>query len=117
MKEVFIITVDVVEAAAVVLLLVGITGATIRYLYRVAQGDKKTSYPIYRRDLGRTLLLALEILIAADIIETVAIDKTLESVGLLGALVVVRTFLSFALEVELEGRWPWQGAKQETAEE
>ena len=58
--------------------------------------------------LGRTLLLGLEILVAADIVRTVALEATLESVVVLALLVLVRTFLSWALEVEIEGRWPWQ---------
>jgi len=65
------------------------------------------------------LLLTLEFLIAADILETVVIKRSLESLGILAGLVVVRTFLSFALDVELEGRWPWQakldsGSKDES---
>jgi uncharacterized membrane protein len=58
--------------------------------------------------LGRTLLLGLEILVAADIVRTVALEATLESVVVLALLVLIRTFLSWALEVEIEGRWPWQ---------
>lgn len=62
-----------------------------------------------RSDLGRAILLGLEFLVAADIVNTVAIDPTLDSLAVLAGIVVIRTFLSFALEVELEGRWPWQG--------
>ena len=61
-----------------------------------------------RQDLGRGILLGLEILIAADIIRTVAITPTLDGVLVLGVIVLIRTFLSMALQVELEGRWPWQ---------
>lgn len=62
----------------------------------------------FRRDLGRAILLGLEFLVAADIIRTVAEVPTLESVAVLGGIVIIRTFLSFTLEVELVGRWPWQ---------
>ena len=117
MKETFVVAVDVVEAGAVILMLIGLTLSTARYLYGWARENRKAAYTIYRRDLGRSLLLTLEFLIAADIIETVAIEKTLQSVGILGALVVVRTFLSFALEVELSGRWPWQSASSTSSEE
>ncbi len=61
-----------------------------------------------RRMLGRAILTGLELLVAADIIRTVAIDPTLESVLVLGLIVIIRTFLSFSLEVEIDGRWPWQ---------
>ena len=65
------------------------------------------AYTALRRSLGRSILLGLEILVAADIIRTVAVEPTLDSVAVLAAIVAIRTFLSFALEVELEGRWPW----------
>ncbi len=70
-----------------------------------------------RQRLGRGILLGLEFLIAADIILTVAIDLTFESVGVLALIVLVRTFLSFTLEVELTGSWPWQRSNQEKSEQ
>jgi uncharacterized membrane protein len=100
-----------VEGAAVCLLLIGLTVSTTRYISSVFNGNRSAAYEIYRRNLGRTLLLTLEFLIAADILETVTIDRTMASVGLLAILVLVRTFLSFALELELTGRWPWQEPK------
>ena len=72
-------------------------------------GGRLTAYKFLRRRLGRVILLGLEFLVAADIISTVMIDQTLEAVLSLGLVVLVRTFLSWSLEVELEGRWPWQG--------
>lgn len=65
-------------------------------------------YTEFRRALGRSILLGLELLVAADIIRTVAITPTLESVAVLGGIVLIRTFLSFSLELEISGRWPWQ---------
>jgi uncharacterized membrane protein len=65
-------------------------------------------YGSFRQQLGRAILLGLELLVAADIIRTVAVTPTIESVAVLGGIVLVRTFLSFSLEVELTGRWPWQ---------
>ena len=109
MHDFFPTVVFYVEAVGVSLMLVGLIVSTLRYLYRVIQKDRNTAYSAYRRDIGRTLLLTLEFLIAADIIESVAVENTLTSLGILGALVIIRTFLSFALEVELNGRWPWQG--------
>jgi|TARA_R110001599_G_scaffold168936_1_gene358796 uncharacterized membrane protein len=70
-----------------------------------------------RQRLGRGILLGLEFLIAADIILTVAVDLTFESVGVLALIVLVRTFLSFTLEVELTGSWPWQRSSQEKPEQ
>ena len=70
-------------------------------------------YRRYRERLGQAILLGLEFLVAADIIGTVAVDPTFRNVGILGAIVAIRTFLSFALEVEIQGRWPWQGERTE----
>ena len=67
------------------------------------------AYKNVRSNLGRSILLGLELLVAADIINTVAIEPTLRSVSVLAGIVLIRTFLSFALEVEIEGRWPWRG--------
>ncbi len=69
-------------------------------------------YLPFRRSLGRSILLGLELLVAADIIKTVALTPTLESVAVLGGIVIIRTFLSFSLELEVSGRWPWQTAPQ-----
>jgi uncharacterized membrane protein len=74
-------------------------------------------YRFFREQLGRSILLGLEFLVAADIIRTVAITPTWQSVVVLAGIVVIRTFLSFSLEVEITGRWPWQkGAAAEKAE-
>ena len=67
--------------------------------------------PAFRRTLGRSILTGLELLVAADIIRTVAVEPTLQSVLVLGLIVVIRTFLSMSLQVEIEGRWPWQRAE------
>ena len=111
MQDFFATVVFVVETVGVLILLAGLIVSTVRYLYGIAQKQGSKAYIAYRRNLGRTLLLTLEFLIAADILETVAVERTLTSLGLLGGLVIIRTFLSFALEVELNGRWPWQGSQ------
>lgn len=98
-----------VESAAVMLLCIGLIISTARFLYGATGKLEGDVFRRYRRELGRTLQLTLEFLIAADIIETVAVDKSLVSLGMLAALVLIRTFLSFALELEVTGRWPWQG--------
>ncbi|MGD8966999.1 MAG: DUF1622 domain-containing protein [Anaerolineae bacterium] len=74
--------------------------------------DFPQTYRRYRERLGQAILLGLEFLVAADIIGTVAVDPTFRNVGILGAVVAIRTFLSFALEVEIQGRWPWQALRE-----
>jgi len=71
-------------------------------------GDERGLVSTFRRVLGRSILTGLELLVAADIIRTVAIEPTMESVLVLGLIVLIRTFLSFSLEVEIDGKWPWQ---------
>ena len=95
------------DAAGVVVIVVGGIIAAIR----AAIASSRRSPNVYRRfrqQFGRSILLGLELLVAADIIRTVAITPTLQSVAVLGAIVLIRTFLSFSLELEMTGRWPWQ---------
>lgn len=80
-----------------------------------ASAEKLTVYRSYRQLLGRSILLGLELLVAADIIRTVAVTPTFESVGVLAIIVLIRTFLSFSLELEITGRWPWQKATAQPA--
>ncbi len=90
---------------------VALTRGTVRFLLKQGQpGD----YESYKHEMGRSLLLGLEFLVAADVIRTVALEPTLGNVSVLGLLVLVRTFLSWTLTVEIEGRWPWQPQKSET---
>jgi uncharacterized membrane protein len=72
-----------------------------------ANGKGRAVGPVSSSDLGRALLLGLEFLVVADIVNTVAIDPTLDSLAVLAGIVLIRTFLSFSLEAQLEGRWPW----------
>ncbi|MEV4477677.1 DUF1622 domain-containing protein [Nonomuraea sp. NPDC049504] len=98
-----------VDLAGVAVIVVGALVATCRFGYRLLlRHPAHDAYQRYRKGLGRAILLGLEFLVAADIIRTVAISPTFASVGVLAVIVLVRTFLSFSLEVELEGRWPWQ---------
>lgn len=99
-----------IEALAVALIVAVIAWATAHYLLvsLARRAAVLTAYEDYRRRVGRALLLGLEILVAADIVRTVALDNTLRSVAALGVLVLVRTFLSWSLMLEVEGRWPWQ---------
>ncbi len=106
-----------VDVAGIVIVVVGAAAASLLFLNRARLGRVSEAYPIYRRSLGRAILLGLEFLVAADIVRTVAITPTFSDVGVLGAIVLIRTFLSIALQVETEGRWPWQPreGKQTTA--
>lgn len=88
----------------------GMIFATYRAL-RVPPDPQVSRYVRYRREVGEAILLGLEFLLAADIIETVAVAPTIESVVVLAGIVLIRTFLSLALEVELKGRWPWQSGR------
>jgi uncharacterized membrane protein len=98
-----------IQALAVVIIVVSISFGFLRYVLQLAKRTP-SSYSAYKRLLGRSLILALEILVAADVIRTVLLDLTAQGMEILGALVVVRTFLSWSLVVELEGHWPWQSA-------
>lgn len=102
-----------VDLAGVLVIALGIAVVTLAALPRLVAGRRDGLYRSYRRSVGKTILLGLELLVAADIIRTVAVHPTLESVGVLGLIVLVRTFLSFSLEVELYGRWPWQRGAEE----
>jgi uncharacterized membrane protein len=82
-----------------------VTRGTVRYLFHLHEPG---AYENYKHDLGKTLLLGLEFLVAGDVVRTVALEPTLNNVGVLGILVLIRTFLSWSLVVEIEGRWPWQ---------
>ncbi|NKE71237.1 DUF1622 domain-containing protein [Candidatus Manganitrophus noduliformans] len=100
-----------VDAVGVVIIVIGALFSTGRFCFRMRAAPGR-SYRHYRQDLGRAILLGLEFLVAGDIIRTVVVAPTLENVIVLGLIVLIRTFLSIALEVELEGRWPWQNPKE-----
>lgn len=100
-----------IEALAVALMVSFIIFGTSRWLFHSANKIER-SYEKYRVMLGKALLIGLELLVAADIIRTIALDMTVISLALLGGLVVVRTALGWTLSVDIEGRWPWQGAKK-----
>lgn len=106
-----------IELLAVAIIVLAILYGTVHYVYETFwQTEPNKRYDLYKRRLGRSLLLGLEILVAADIVRTVALDATLESVIVLGLLVVIRTFLSWSLVVEIEGRWPWQHERTRSSE-
>lgn len=98
---------EVVDGAGVAVMITGAGVATVVAAWRAVKRVPDT-YRLYRRQLGRSILLGLELLVAADIIRTVAVTPTIRSVVVLAAIVLIRTFLSFSLELEITGRWPWQ---------
>jgi uncharacterized membrane protein len=97
-----------IEIAGIAIITLGVILATAQFTTAVRQAPFEEVYARYRRRLGQAILLGLELLVAADIIGTVAVRPTLQSVAVLGLIVLVRTFLSMALEVEMEGRLPWR---------
>jgi uncharacterized membrane protein len=106
---------SLLDGAGVLIILGGAIASTALVLTRVVK-ERQPSYRMYRQYLGRSILLGLEFLVAADIIRTVAITPTLASVAVLAAIILIRTFLSFSLELEITGRWPWQTKATPTLE-
>ncbi|MEV6297506.1 DUF1622 domain-containing protein [Streptomyces sp. NPDC051896] len=96
-----------VDAAGVAVIVVGMLLATVLAVIRISRRQADV-YRGYRRRDGRSILLGLEFLVAGDIIRTVAVAPTYASVGVLAVIVGIRTFLSFSLELEITGQWPWQ---------
>jgi uncharacterized membrane protein len=100
---------QIVDGVGVTAIVVGVVVASGVALARLRRGEADV-YARYRQRLGRSILLGLELLVAADIIRTVAVSPTLSSLAVLAAIVAIRTFLSFSIELEINGRWPWQKA-------
>jgi uncharacterized membrane protein len=99
--------IEILGATVIVagVLRVAVTRGTVRYLFRL---DRPGAYESYQHQMGMSLLLGLEFLVAGDVVRTVALEPTLDNVAILGLLVLIRTFLGWSLAVEIEGRWPWQ---------
>ena len=101
--------VKVVEAAGAGIMVLGGLGALVLFARDVLRsGTGAGPYVTLRRNLGRCILLGLEVLIVADIVRTIIVDTTFESVAVLGVIVAIRIVLSFSLEVEMDGVWPWR---------
>lgn len=99
----------IVELTGIAIIALGAFATLLLFVYRLARGqDRNDAIADFRSSLGRVILVGLEFLVAADIINTVAVEPTLGSVAVLAGIVAIRTFLSFSLETEIEGRWPWQ---------
>ena len=95
-----------IEIFGVMVIVVGVAISSLAFLRRVTRGGDG-AYQRFRETLSRSILLGLEFMVAGDIIKTVATSPTFRSVGVLATIVLIRTFLSFSLELEVAGRWPW----------
>lgn len=105
-----------IELVTILLIIIASVFGTIRFLLHLNR-TVPDAYKQYKVHLGKMLILALEFMVASDIIRTVALDQTLNNVLILGLLVAIRTFLSWSLTLEIEGRWPWQmGAAEDKTE-
>ncbi len=111
LKNYIEITANIIESAGILIIGLGSLYVLGRYIF-LKLASKSGTYAELRHQLGKVILLGLEILVAADIIATVSTEPTMNSVLVLAVIVLVRTFLSFSLQVELEGKFPWQ--KKET---
>ena len=100
----------IIEAVGVITILVGSVYALAKYLIRFKSRSEE-AYIAVRQEVGKAILLGLEMLIAADIVATVVTQPSLKSVAVLGLIVLIRTFLSLSIQVELEGKFPWQNNK------
>jgi uncharacterized membrane protein len=101
-----------IEVVGIAIIVLGASAATLYFLWQMLRRRAPAAaYHKYRANLGRGILLGLEFLVAADIIGTVAVDPTLQSLAVLAGIILIRTFLSFSLEVEIEGHWPWQRSR------
>lgn len=106
---IFEIVSEVIDILGVAVIVFGIVTGTIRFAKaKIKHPDNERNFEFYREDLGQSLLLSLEFLVAADIIRSVAIEPTLESVTILAIIILIRTFLSTTMELEVSGHWPWQ---------
>jgi uncharacterized membrane protein len=111
-------TIRIIEVGGIAVIVLGIVGSSMAVLWQISKGrGASDAFSLYRSNIGRAILLGLELLVAADIINTVAVEPSLQSILVLAGIVLIRTFLSFSLEVEIEGRWPWNRHKGEARQD
>lgn len=108
LASMFRLAVVVLEVAGTLTILTGAGYASARFLKMLAKGEGRDAFVPFRSALGRSILLGLEFLVAGDIVKSLVIDPTLDDLIVLAGLVLVRTFLSISLGVEINGHWPWQ---------
>ncbi|MFU8763454.1 MAG: DUF1622 domain-containing protein [Haliea sp.] len=101
------------EAVGVLVMLVGAAYSSAVFIRQFNKVPEGVAYHTFRRQLGRSIILGLEFLIAGDIMQTIIVAATWQNVAVLGLIILIRTFLSMTLHLEIEGRWPWQQADDE----
>ncbi|HET6352235.1 MAG TPA: DUF1622 domain-containing protein [Coriobacteriia bacterium] len=116
LKEVMTQVSHLFEISGVAIIVGGFLFALVRALQMWLTKRPSEAYEMLRRVFGKSILLGLEVLVAADLIRTIAVEPTLQNLYVLGLLVVIRSFLSWSLDVELEGVWPWNKRRQEHME-
>ena len=101
---------QIIEGLGVAVISIAVIGSLVIFVIAAMRpGNRDAAYRDARRNVGRGVLLGLEILVAGDIIRTVAVDPSFSSVAILAGIVLIRTFLSFTIDLEVNGTWPWQG--------
>lgn len=104
---------DVMDAIGVAVVSIGVLWGFVLFAKNLIAQTSAEAYKAFRIQIVRALILGLEVLVAGDVIRTVAISPTLMSVAVLGAIVLIRCFLSWSLTLEIDGRWPWQAPRKE----
>ena len=102
----------IISLFAVAVIFVGYAASVWRYAHRYSATDRKDNFDLFKVELGKIMILGLEILILADVIETITVTPTFKSLAVLATIVVVRTVVSWTLTLEVEGRWPWQAENE-----
>jgi uncharacterized membrane protein len=106
--------IEAIEAIGVLIIILGSCISSVVFIRTFRTLPEPVAYQTYRRQLGRSIILGLEFLVAGDIIRTVVVEHTLENIAILGLIILIRSFLSVTLHLEVEGRWPWQAEKCDT---
>jgi uncharacterized membrane protein len=101
---------------AVLIIVAGFALSLVRYFSRYSSTDLDENFARFKADLGRILLLGLEILVLADVLESITVEPTYQTLSVLAFLVVVRTIVSWTLTLEVEGKWPWQSERKKKPE-
>lgn len=116
LSQFYELSVTLLEVSGTLAILIGAAAATYLFLRNAYRVGFSKAYPAFRSTLGRSILLGLEFLVAADILQSLVIAPTLDDLLILAGLVLVRTFLSISLGVEINGHWPWQDTRLEREE-
>lgn len=117
MRDLALWTSETLDIISFAVILIAVAISTAVFIVRVWQSGFLANYRDYRANLGRGILVGLELLIAADILKSVVVDPTLQGIAVLGGIVLIRTFLSISLDVEINGHWPWETTRlQQRAE-